>query len=660
MTLLTKRQRNIVLYLTKEIRFCTVNEIASKFKVSNRTIRYDLDYIEDWLKEQNILLVRKPNKGIKISGIDLKKNDIIKLLSCFERKILSIEERRFFIMIYLLLAKDNTTLQQLADKLYVSKNTVMSDIDCIENILRINGITLERRPHYGLSINSDEENLRKYLVKLLMNGLEKHFLASHVIIDIFNQMKFDDFLDAIDSHEKELSIFYTEEAKKELMFHILVSIKRILIGKDIIYSEEVIEKSINNKNFNSIRSLLKKIEGKYDVSFRDEEIIYLVKIFLGAKIRNTQGYGKRDYESDFEIMSITEDIINEAEGFLGIKLKEDIEFRSALNLHLQIAFYRLKNNLGIVNPLTEKVKYRHPFIFEISKKIVGKYENLIKGEFPDDEVAYIAMHIGAAFERNKQNGFMPKVLVVCGSGLATSNLLKTRLNIMLPEISLVGPVGIDEINEVLKQDRIDFIVSTIELDIKNPKVVIVNPLLENSDINRLKTLIFKNTMRKQLNYLSNQNIYEEQKESIILGNLIPEFAVTLDYDCNDWRDAIEIASKPIVKKGYITQEYVKAMIKSVEELGAYMVIIPEIALTHASPKKGVIKDCISLLTLKNHIKFGDESKELVKMIIVFGTNRSGNHFEILSNLVKILENNENINKIANAKKYSDIKYLTNY
>ncbi|MCY1028971.1 HTH domain-containing protein, partial [Mammaliicoccus sciuri] len=44
--MLSKRQRNILSYLSSENNFVTISELASLFQVSERTIQYDLEYIE--------------------------------------------------------------------------------------------------------------------------------------------------------------------------------------------------------------------------------------------------------------------------------------------------------------------------------------------------------------------------------------------------------------------------------------------------------------------------------------------------------------------------------------------------------------------------------------------------------------------------------------
>ena len=56
------------------------------------------------------------------------------------------------------------------------------------------------------------------------------------------------------------------------------------------------------------------------------------------------------------------------------------------------------------------------------------------------------------------------------------------------------------------------------------------------------------------------------------------------------------------------------MINAVEELGPYIVIIPHIAIAHARPSDNVLKNGISLITLKEPVEFGNKDNDPVYYI----------------------------------------------
>lgn len=539
----------------------------------------------------------------------------------------------------------------------VSKNTVISDLDKIERSVDTNRFIIERKTYYGIRIIGEESEVRDEIIKLINRGLSNRLLTYKSIKNIFKGYDFVDFQNAVRYKEKLFNISYTEEATRELIISLVVATKRLKEGKRIEFYSQASNEYKSQKQYVTTKKCLKNIEKKYNVKFDEKELVYLTKRFKAAKTRECIAF--EEYSSLDSIDKIVEKIVEDVKKYLGIDLENDIEFINGIRTHLKVALYRLNNNLEIDNPLTDQIKYRYPFIFEISRKTMAKHIDTIGGKLIDDEIAYIAMHIGAAFERNKNSSFMPNVLLVCGSGLSTSNLLKTRLNVMLPEMKYIGPVAVSEISNVLKSYCIDFIISTTPLPISNIEVVVVNPLLDNSDISTIKTLIFKNTTKKQLIHFSDVEKVDTDKEKYYLKDLFKKENVLLKYNCKDWRQAIRVASKSLLENEYITKNYVEAMIRAVEELGPYMVIIPGIALTHASSQDGVIKENMSLCTLEEPIKFGDNGDEYVKIIVVLANKNTESYIENLLKLIRILEKESNIEKINNADKYEDIMYLSN-
>lgn len=101
------------------------------------------------------------------------------------------------------------------------------------------------------------------------------------------------------------------------------------------------------------------------------------------------------------------------------------------------------------------------------------------------------LHFGAALERLKSKDIAkPKILVVCGTGIGTAKLLSSRLQSIF-DIDIVDAVSYRQAKEVLKEKKVDLIVSSIPVreEEMGLKVLVVNPLLKEGDIRRLKSYI---------------------------------------------------------------------------------------------------------------------------------------------------------------------------
>ena len=87
----------------------------------------------------------------------------------------------------------------------------------------------------------------------------------------------------------------------------------------------------------------------------------------------------------------------------------------------------------------------------------------------------------------------------------------------------------------------------------------------------------------------------------------------------NWMEAIKIAAQPLIKRGSITEQYVHNMIKSVVDLGPYIVIMPYFALAHAAPCDDVKQSDVSIATFQNDILFHCDHDPV--RIVMFGLCR---------------------------------------
>ena len=640
MITLNERQNSILKYLYNKKDYTTINEISKEFKVSVRTIRYDLDNIEYMLKDNDkISLVRTPRYGIKLEFKG--KRDILTFSSIFDCvEINSPEDRVIFIAINLLIG--NSKVEELANMLSVSKNTVVSDLKKAKEILNNLRINVISKAYVGTCIEGDEEDVRYAFINLYykISNADNYKLLK-MIIDDFDSVK-NDIEERIHKVENKLSLEYSDTSFKELIIIIMYCFMRMGEYSNFNYSEEYIHEKEQEEEFEAIQyAFADKTEDK-------KEICYLMKWFKSAKVMSFIN-DKSDVKMDgnkYLAMRIIEDM----EKYTGIDYSNDFDFVNSVVMHFSVAMYRMQNNFKIENPLKEDMKMRLGIIYQITEDVMKKYESEIGVEFPDDEVSYMAMHFGAAFERKTQEIFDTKALIVCNSGLATAGLLSARMEVMLPQIQVEGVCRLNNLEDELKNKDVDIIISTVPIRNTDIEYVEVNPMLNIDDVLKLKKLAFNNVYEKSSEYLVSK--YKGDKVSSV-AEIIKKSNAAFLYDADNWRDAIAEASKPLIKSGDIKEEYVDDMIKAIEDLGTYMVFIPEIAFVHAS-NKNVVNNAVSMLTLKNEIYFGDNSEVRIKSIVVLANKDENKN---LIELINILTKNNNAEKFKNAEKYFDLKIM---
>ncbi|HGE8343387.1 PTS sugar transporter subunit IIA [Citrobacter sp. CK196] len=132
--------------------------------------------------------------------------------------------------------------------------------------------------------------------------------------------------------------------------------------------------------------------------------------------------------------------------------------------------------------------------------------------------------------------------------------------------------------------------------------------------------------------------------------------IQVGINVDSWDEIIEIVALPLIVGGYVTNDYPKAVINNTKEYGAYYVFDEGIAIPHARPECGVIKNCFSLATLKKPLSI--HGSEPVDIVVMFGGVDSNVHItEGIASIVGLLEDETNLARIRKATSVDEVLRL---
>ena len=225
--MLTERQLQLVKYLQECDGYTTAGKLAEVFHVSSRSIRNDLDAVQYYLKGLPVEIERTPRLGVRL--IVKKGFDITSLYFSNEIKVYSREERVVIITV-LLMISEKVTIEQLAEKLQVSKNTVVQDLRPAEEFLKKHEVRLIKKSYYGMSLKGDEEQIRNTLFNLYIKTVSEGSLNILPILKEYGAADPDEGMRMIRRVEAAMGIRFADESIGELESMILASLCRIRWG----------------------------------------------------------------------------------------------------------------------------------------------------------------------------------------------------------------------------------------------------------------------------------------------------------------------------------------------------------------------------------------------------------------------------------------------
>lgn len=103
-------------------------------------------------------------------------------------------------------------------------------------------------------------------------------------------------------------------------------------------------------------------------------------------------------------------------------------------------------------------------------------------------------------------------------------------------------------------------------------------------------------------------------------------SIRLGESAKTWQEAVKKSVLPLIDSGAVKEEYYQAIIDSTQKYGPYYILMPGMAMPHARPEAGVIRDAFSLITLTESVTFSD-GKE-VQVLVALAATSSAIHTSV--------------------------------
>jgi lichenan operon transcriptional antiterminator len=161
---------------------------------------------------------------------------------------------------------------------------------------------------------------------------------------------------------------------------------------------------------------------------------------------------------------------------------DDEDFIDRLALHVDNLVARASTSNLSRNPLTASIKAAYPLIYELAVYIASELARTEGIAVDDDEIAYIAMHVGAYLDQRRSRGEIVRVAVSAPAYHDVHTALAARIRSAVDdEVELVAPGE--------EAERADVLVAVIEPSSPVERLVLVAPFPTEVDLERVRAEI---------------------------------------------------------------------------------------------------------------------------------------------------------------------------
>ncbi len=625
---MTHRVRKMLEILMQYEKAISIKLVAEKLEISKRTAQRELDYMGHIVEKFGMKLCSKTGVGIWLEG-DEKSRELLREELQEEQEDFADRKLRQKRLILELL-KDQTPkkLYYFANMLNVSETTIANDLEKVQSFFDIYGISIQKRPGLGIYLEGKESSFR--------NAIERFFLDSSFAEGVESAYREDDFFSYLESIKKEYSILdeevlrrvhlclssiglirekqLTQDSFTKLLIHLSIVMERIEKSELLGLESDCATDFIYDDDYHLASQIITSLEAEFGNEISDVELMY---VLLHLRASKSQKPSVEKLSAD--LYEIGRELIQAYDPRFATILCSDKDFLDGFVAHLNPTIVRLQNEMPIENPHLDEIKTEHRAVYEKCLLVAKRLESLCGFPVPETEIAYLAVHFGAAMvriEAQSEQKRCVRIAVVCASGIGISRLMVSKLQKYLKHRGSFSTYGGADLTEaVVKQ--VDFIISSIPLEEMDKEVLYVNPLLPEADMNKIEQIVSKyeiTPLVQEENLEFMEQLDQIHKVSALVKQTVDSFDCFFldgEWDFPQLVEGIAKKISPFVKNQRLLMDDIMAR----EKIASQMITELEIGLLH-SLTKAVGKPSFYVVKPKDAEQFGHSYLGAVKALLV--------------------------------------------
>lgn len=629
-----------------------IGKLADSLGVSTRTIRYDLEHLQEEFAREGLLLCRKPGLGVWLEHGESQEKPAA------DEYVPDPKERRNRIIIAML-EQHVSSVDELASLLKVSKATLLHDLKAVQELFERRGLTYGSKRGFGIWAEGSELNIRDTLIHVFarymydFRDFEHHPLSplEEPFRTYAKELPIQAIADTFLSFFEESGLKGTDQAVNRMIIALTVQLHRLRYGNLIDGGRKVDFLQDEGVSLEQAAEELARSMTAFHPAFsRPEEVQALPKELMHSRIYQEAEAPASQEASREAAVHMAREFVTCVQSWLGEDYSSDQELLYNLALHLQPAIERAYCGIVFTNPLLTQIQQQYHDLFRIAAQAAGRITEGTGIHLSEDEIGYLTIHLGAAVERHKAHHDKElTVLLVCSNGIGLANLLEMTLKHHMPFIRIVRKISYYQLQETDFQD-VDLVISTISLELPEKAVLRISPILTDAEIAIIE---------KQLRYMYNKKYPIASGRSPLpsaghgLCTALQPQAIELHGKADDWETAVRMAGGLLQKAGAVDARYIDGMVTCIKKLGPYSVVAPGIAMPHARPEDGARRVAASFLRLEQPVDFGTDGQHIpVDILIAFSAVDTVQHLELLRDLWHLLMQDsaaKELRKIPDAK-----------
>ncbi|MET0932208.1 MAG: PRD domain-containing protein [Mycetocola sp.] len=611
------RQDRILTYLARAGTWVTAGELGDVLGVTPRSIRSYVTAIK---------ARAAPNTVVEAgpAGYRIDADAYAAFLSTAEVGAAETPRDRLYGIVRRLVdSPDGLDVFELAESLHVSESTVESDLSRVRLLLSEAELSLTR---HGSTVALDGTELarRRLLSRMFREETERGMIELEAIQREFSSESLSEFktdlIDMLSARDYSLNDYGIDN----VLLHIAIAVDRVSKNRPVPEPEDAAVASADGIP----AALSALISTHFDTVLGAADIDYLAYLITTRAAMKTQDVADSSYLDQADLDVVRSIVRRAGEEYL-VDLSDE-DFITRLTLHVQNLLRRAHEHSYSRNPLARSIKTSYPMIYELAVYIASQLQTHGAVEINDDEIAYIAMHVGAHLQQRARSDDLLRCVLVCPNYYDMHLLLRDRITLLLGD-------AVDVVRVVTRSDvswadlDADLVLTTIEPPVPVDSIVVVQPFFTEGDADRVRHVISR--------------VRRVHRRASIKDEVLKYFDASLfvrNAGARDEADMIRQLGDLMVARGIIDEAYVDGAIE--RERMSSTAFTDSLAVPHAMAMTAK-STSIAIAVNESSMPWG-ENRVNVVAFIAFSASERANFQRVFDQFVEVFSEREDVQRIV--------------
>ncbi|MCU1407757.1 MAG: hypothetical protein JWQ43_4060 [Glaciihabitans sp.] len=501
-------------------------------------------------------------------------------------------------------ASDGIDLHVLADSLYVSESTIESDLRKVKALGEESGVVLSRRGSI-VSLVGSESDLRQMLSRLFRSESAQGFLALENVQREFASDDLGAFKTDLIAMLDSQGYFVNEYGVSSVLLHVAIAVDRV--GRDQPLPQPVDASLPPSPHSPVTAALATLVRSHFSVDLGPTDLEYLSKLMTTRVMtpgQNEPVHVAATHASPDDLETVRRIVAQVREEYL-VDLNDE-SFMVRLALHVGNLVARAQDNSYSRNPLVRSIKTSYPMIYDLAVFVASQIQRAKSITINDDEISYIALHLGSHLERQSRREERITVAIVCPNYYDMHIILRERIERVLGN-ELAVEIVVTRTDVDWNDFATDLVLTTIAVKGHGENIVVIQPFLTDSDVDNIRRAITRlRRHRRRMQIKDDLLLYFD--EQLFLRNSAAGSEVEM----------IRILGELMLDRGIIDDTYVTGAIE--REMLSSTAFTDTIAVPHAMVMSAS-RTSIAIAVNETPMQWGDTRVNVIALIAFSASGR---------------------------------------